>query len=181
MKYIKTLFVILLFLSSINTSWAQEDKMSSMTPTFNTDYMKEINAAKEKLLALADAFPQDKYGWRPSEGVRSTSEVFMHVVGANYFLLTFIGGKLPAGITRDMEKTVTKKEDVKKWLSDSYDNLEKFMAGLDPKTLNDPAEYFGIKGDKRHLLLILLDHNHEHLGQSIAYARMNKIVPPWSK
>ena len=114
------------------------------------------------------------------EGVRSVSEVFVHVASANFFLPTFAGAKLPSGLSRDAEKTVTKKEDVIKLVKDSYESLKNFMSTLDPKTLDDQIEFFGTKGTKRRLLLILLDHNHEHLGQSIAYTRMNKIVPPWS-
>ena len=179
MKYIK-LFLVALFLLNINSLRAQSDMNASTEPPFNIDYMKEIDAAKDKILALAEAFPQDKYGWRPMEGVRSVSEVFVHVASANFFLPTFAGAKLPSGLSRDAEKTVTKKEDVIKLLKDSYESLKNFMSTLDPKTLDDQIEFFGTKGTKRRLLLILLDHNHEHLGQSIAYARMNKIVPPWS-
>ena len=179
MKYIK-LFLVALFLLNINSLRAQSDMNASTEPSFNIDYMKEIDAAKDKILALAEAFPQDKYGWRPMEGVRSVSEVFVHVASANFFLPTFAGAKLPSGLSRDAEKTVTKKEDVIKLLKDSYESLKNFMSTLDPKTLDDQIEFFGTKGTKRRLLLILLDHNHEHLGQSIAYARMNKIVPPWS-
>ena len=155
--------------------------MNSTMPSFNTDYMKEIDAAQDKILALAEAFPQDKFSWRPMEGVRSPSEVFMHVASANFYLLSFMGADLPKDLTRGIEKEVTKKEEVIKWVKSSYENLKSFMSKFDPKTLDDPLEYFGTKGDKRHLLFILLDHNHEHLGQAIAYARMNKIVPPWSK
>ncbi len=173
---------LLTFLLLLNTSFilAQSDEKMESSSSFSTDYMKEIDAAKEKLLALADAMPQDKFSWRPEEGVRSVSEVFMHVVGANYYLLSFAGEKMPEGFKQDMEKTVTDKKEIIGYLKDSYDNVKNFMSSLDENTLDDPVEFFGMKSTKRHLLFILLDHSHEHLGQSIAYARTNGITPPWS-
>ena len=181
MKIIKPLFYVLFLLFNINSTNAQSAMNSSTEASFSADYMKEIDAAKDKILALAEAIPENKYSWRPSDGVRSVSEVFVHVASANFFLPTFAGAKLPSGLSRDAEKTVTKKEDVIKLVKESYESLKNFISNLDPKTLNDEIEFFGTKGSKRYLLLILLDHNHEHLGQSIAYARMNGIVPPWSR
>src|SRR6202040_1483729 len=58
--------------------------------------LRQVVAAQEKLVALAEAMPADKYGWRPGEGVRSVGEVFMHVASANFFLPTFWGAKMPA-------------------------------------------------------------------------------------
>ena len=180
MKYYNIFFLILFLLLNINSLQAQSSDQSATESSFSKDYMKEIDAAKDKLLALAEAIPQDKFGWRPGEGVRSVSEVFMHVFGANYFILTYVGGKLPEGFNRDMETKVTDKAEVTKYLKDSYNNLANVISTLDEKTLDDPVEFFGTKSTKRHLLFILMDHNHEHLGQLIAYSRMNGITPPWS-
>src|SRR6266540_1765755 len=74
-------------------------------------------------LAIAQAVPAEKYGWRPAEGVRSVSEVYMHIAGANYFLPSFMGGKLPEGFSRDSEKKVTEKAQVVDWLKKSLDNV----------------------------------------------------------
>lgn len=180
MKNINSFCLFLLILIIVYPLHAQSSNNAAKEPSFSSDFMMEIDAARDKILALAEAFPQDKYGWRPSDEVRSVSEVFMHVAGANYFLLSFAGEKLPDGFKPDMEKTVTKKEDVIKFVKDSYENLKNYMSALDIKTLDDQLKYFGTTGSKRHLLFILLDHNHEHLGQAIAYARMNGITPPWS-
>ncbi len=180
MKFFKLLLFGFFLLLNSNFLLAQSTDKTDSETSFSKDYMREVNAAKDKILALADAIPQDKYSWRPSEGVRSVSELFMHVVGANFYFLTFDGEKLPEGFSQDMETEVTKKEEVIKLLNDSYDALKNHMASLDENTLDDQVEFFGMKGSKRYLLFILLDHNHEHLGQAIAYARMNEITPPWS-
>ncbi len=176
------IFFLFLFLmvSAIALQAQSADDMSSGS-AFSKDYMKEIDAAKQKVLALAEAVPQEKFAWRPEAGVRSFSEVFMHIVGANYYLLTFAGEKMPEWFKQGMDTTVTNKEEIVKYLNTSYDNLKNYMSNLDDKSLDDPVEFFGMKSDKRHLLFILLDHNHEHLGQLIAYSRMNGITPPWSK
>ena len=180
MNYMK-FFLFLFLMFSIGVIKAQSSgDMKSESP-FSRDYIKEVDAAKEKLLSLADAIPQDKFTWRPNEGVRSVSEVFMHVVGANYYFLTLVGEKMPEWFKPGMDTTVTNKEEIVKYLKSSYDNLDNYMAALDVNSLDDPVEFFGMKSTKRHLFLILLDHNHEHLGQLIAYSRMNRITPPWSK
>ncbi len=174
------LFTFFLLLNASFVLAQSKDQMKSESP-FSRDYMKEIDAAKEKLLSLADAIPQDKFSWRPEDGVRSVSEVLMHVVGANYYFLTFVGEKMPEWFKKGMDTTVTDKAEIVKYLKSSYDNLNNYMTALDAKSLDDPVEFFGMKSTKRHLFFILLDHNHEHLGQLIAYSRMNGITPPWSK
>ena len=180
MRY-KIFFLFLFLMFSAGALQAQSaDDMSSMSG-FNKDYIKEVNAAKDKVLSLADAIPQDKFSWRPADGVRSVSEVFMHIVSANYYFLTLVGEKMPEWFKQGMDTTVTNKEEIVKYLKSSYENLDNYMSNLDVKTLDDPVEFFGMKSTKRHLFLILLDHNHEHLGQLIAYSRMNGITPPWSK
>ena len=179
MRY-KIFFLFLFLMFSAGALAQSADDMSSMSG-FNKDYIKEVNAAKDKVLSLADAIPQDKFSWRPADGVRSVSEVFMHIVGANYYFLTLVGEKMPEWFKQGMDTTVTNKEEIVKYLKSSYENLDNYMSNLDVKTLDDPVEFFGMKSTKRHLFLILLDHNHEHLGQLIAYSRMNGITPPWSK
>src|SRR5271170_3142901 len=79
-------------------------------------YDGEWKHVSQQLIALAEATPPEKFSWRPAPGVRSTSEVYMHIVTANFWLLSVTGPKLPSDFKDDLEKTVTSKPDVIKWL-----------------------------------------------------------------
>ena len=171
------LLLLVLVISSFSRVQAQDNMMVSQ---FFSDFISDMKEAEEKVESLAEAVPQDKYTWHPAEGVRSISEVYMHIVGGNYFLLTTVGGKMPEGLTRDMEKTVTDKAEIMKWLKDSYKAVTDFVSTMKDEELDQKQDFFGNQFTKRQILFVLMNHTHEHLGQSIAYARMNKIVPPWS-
>src|SRR5947208_14317575 len=84
-------------------------------------YDGEWKHVSQQLIALAEATPADKFGWRPAPGVRSTSEVYMHIALANFYLLSVTGPKMPPDMKLDMEKSVTAKEDVIKWLKRSLE------------------------------------------------------------
>jgi len=161
--------------------FAQHDEMSAKPSGngFQADWWASVADAQHKLVDLAKAMPEEKYSWRPMEGVRSVSEVFVHVAMANYMISGALGFEPPADLTKDAEKTVTKKADVIALLERSFDDLSK----IDTSKMNLDAtiKLFGSDMSKRRVLLLLSSHCHEHLGQSIAYARMNHVVPPWSK
>ena len=141
-----------------------------------------ISDAEGKLLQLAEATPADKYGWRPAEGVRTTGEVFMHVAAANFGIPTFWGVAPPAGFKFETyEGSLTKKADIQNALKDSFAHVKKSLESADDATLARQIEFFGMKSTVRGAYLLVLSHAHEHLGQSIAYARSNGIVPPWSQ
>jgi uncharacterized damage-inducible protein DinB len=140
-----------------------------------------IKDAEDKLIQLADTTPEEKYSYRPSKDARSTGEVFMHVAGGNYFLANFAGIKPPEGINVEKyESSLTKKADIQKALKDSFAHIDKALMNFTDADLDKPAEFFGRKSTVRGVYLLLLSHAHEHLGQSIAYARGNGIVPPWT-
>src|SRR5208283_5215701 len=84
-------------------------------------YDGEWKHVSQQLIALAEATPADKFAWRPAPGVRSTSEVYMHIVDANFYLLSVTGPKMPDDLKEGMDKTVTSKEDVIKWLKRSLE------------------------------------------------------------
>jgi uncharacterized damage-inducible protein DinB len=140
-----------------------------------------LSDVEKKLAALAEATPQEKYAWRPAPGVRSISEVYMHVAGGNYFLTTFLGAKMPEGFSRDMEKTVTEKAKVVEAMKKSFDHARKAVEATPDSDLDKKVKVFGQEPSERMLLIWLVSHGHEHLGQSIAYARTNGIAPPWSE
>ncbi len=143
-------------------------------------YMKSWDRAAEKLISLAEAMPVEKYTWRPAEGVRSTSETFMHVAGGNFFLSRPLGAEIPEGIGRELEKE-TDKAKVVATLKQSLDHARAAVQGFDVAKLAEEVEVFGQTMTYGDVLMILGGHVQEHLGQSIAYARMNGVVPPWSR
>ncbi len=137
--------------------------------------------AESKLVDLAEATPESTYAWRPGKDVRSTGEVFMHVASANYGIPGLMGIKPPEGFDfATFEKSKTKKADIVPTLKASFAHLEKTWTDLSDADMEKPTELFGMKTTVRGGYLLLLSHCHEHLGQSIAYARMNGIVPPWT-
>jgi uncharacterized damage-inducible protein DinB len=146
-----------------------------------SDVIWQLTDVEKKLVSLAEAIPQDKYGWRPGPGVRSISEVYMHVAGGNYFLATFLGAKMPEGFSRDMEKTVTEKARVVEALKKSFDHARKAVEATPDSDLDKKVKFFGQEPSERMMMIVLVSHGHEHLGQSIAYARTNGVAPPWSQ
>jgi uncharacterized damage-inducible protein DinB len=142
----------------------------------------QIDQAREKLIALANAMPADKFGWRPGEGVRTTGEVFNHVAAANFFLPTFWGAKVPAGVnpqTLEKEMSGDKAKTVDA-LTRSFDNVREAILAVPESDLDRKIKLFGQEATVRDAMMVLASHAHEHLGQSIAYARSNGVVPPWS-
>lgn len=155
---------------------------TSALPSLQAHAVAELNDLEKKVVSLAEAIPQEKYSWRPKEGVRSVAEAFMHIAQGNYLLPSMAGVKPPAGMDlMTYDKSATSKKDVIAALHASYDNARKFATGLTDADMAKQVEVFGQKMAERDVLLVLVDHSHEHLGQTVAYARMNGVVPPWSK
>ena len=146
---------------------------------FRAEFLANLDDVQDKIMKLAEATPAEKYSWRPSADVRSISEVYTHIAGSNYFLCTFLGIDPPAGMDQDMEKHVTKKADVLAELHKSFDYLR--AAASSNTDLEKSVKMFGMQTTHRGVYMTILSHLHEHLGQSIAYARMNGVVPPWSR
>lgn len=157
-----------------------EAKMAKST--VKDEMLAWITDAEDKLIQLAEATPQDKYTWRPMEGVRSTGEVFMHVCAANYGIPSMWGVTPPEGFKFEgYEQSKTKKEDIIADLKASFAHMKKSLKEADDATLTKETKLFGqLTTSVRGGYMMVLSHVHEHLGQSIAYARTNEIVPPWS-
>ncbi len=144
------------------------------------DILAQLDAAATKLVQLAEAIPQDKYEWRPGQGVRSVSEVLMHVTGGNFLFPRFLGVRAQSPLPRNAETAVTDKAQVVNHLKTSFEHMRMVIRGLADADLDKPTTLFGQQTTYRNVLLSAVSHAHEHLGQMIAYARMNAIVPPWS-
>jgi uncharacterized damage-inducible protein DinB len=140
----------------------------------------EFDHAARQILQLAEATPADKFGWRPAPGVRSVAEVYMHIALGNHFLLARAGAK-PAidlsALGKDPEKSITEKAKVIEFLKGSFDAVRAAYQAVDRQ---QKVQLFKKDVTAADVFLRILVHNHEHMGQAVAYARMNGIVPPWS-
>ena len=145
-------------------------------------YDGEWGHVSRQLIALAEAIPADKYAWRPGPGVRSVSEVFMHVAIENFSLLSVTGPAMPADLKPDtMEKSVTDKPEVIAWLKRSLDAVKTAHAAATPGGLQRKVKVNNRDATVDGMYLRIIVHANEHMGQLVAYARMNGIVPPWSE
>ena len=145
-------------------------------------YDGEWRYVSRQLIQLAEATPQEQFGWRPGPGVRSTSEVYMHIVLANYSLLAATGPKMPTELrSPDMEKTVTNKADVIAWLKRSLEAVKTAHSAVTPEDLKRKVKVNGVDATVDGMYLRIIVHANEHMGQLVAYARMNGLVPPWSR
>jgi uncharacterized damage-inducible protein DinB len=154
------------------------------------ELIKDLDDVEKKFAGLVTAVPADKYEWRPAAGVRSISEVLLHVAGDNYVLPAAVGvAPDPAtGINIDDFKTVTVFEKQKlsrdamvAAMDKSFDHLRKAMNDTPDAKLDEKVKFFGQEMTVRQVWVVTGMHLHEHLGQMIAYARSNGVVPPWSK
>jgi uncharacterized damage-inducible protein DinB len=144
-------------------------------------YDGEWRHVSQQLIALAEATPPEKYSWRPAPGVRSTSEVYMHIAISNFYLLSVTGPKMPSDLNGNMEKTVTSKAEVIAWLKRSLEAVKSTHAAITPKDLERRVKIADRVATVDGMYLRIIIHANEHMGQLIAYARMTGVVPPWSK
>ena len=154
---------------------AAEEGMSG----YHKDFLHDFDHTSEKLRDLAKAMPKDAFTWRLTDEVRSVSEIYMHVAGANFYFARDLGVDLPADLPEELEQNVTTKAEVILLFLESLDHVH--QAVEKNADLDKEIELFGRKRSIRSIFMILAGHAHEHLGQAIAYARAKGIVPPWSQ
>ena len=153
------------------------------------DLLADIGQVEKKMIALARAFPDEKAGWRPAQGIRSVSEVIMHVASDNYLVPAAMGFAAdPAtGIKGEdyntavafEKRTVTKAQAIEE-LEKSFTSLRKALRDTPDARLGSPINMFGQPFTMQQGWIMATTHLHEHLGQLIAYARSNGVTPPWS-
>ena len=151
------------------------------------DILLSFSDLEEKVMALAKAVPEDKYAWRPAPGVRSFGEVFVHIASGNQLLLklsnsTLSKEELAKTIEEQssFEKRARTKQQVVQMLTESFAEVRKALESATAGALSRDADFFGNATTRRGILVVIDTHIAQHLGQSIAYARMNSITPPWS-
>jgi len=148
-------------------------------------FINDLETLRGKFVGLAEAFPQDKYTWRPMDGVRSVSEVLMLAAMEGYtFIPSSFGAKnADLGSREEMGKlrTITDKAQIIEHINKGFAHAKKELEALDASTLTGKRKVMGRDLAVTDIALAIDGDLHEHLGQMIAYARMNHIVPPWSK
>lgn len=142
----------------------------------------DLQQLQEKYVSLAQAIPADKYTWRPAEGVRSISELFLHVSGASYGFPTMITGVTPAaGFQRDgFEKSTTDKAKIIEQLNKSFAYAIAVVQNMSNADFAKAEKKLGPDANDGDVIYLMVTHAHEHLGQAIADARMNGVIPPWT-
>lgn len=149
---------------------------------YRSEVLSEVIVQEDKFTRLAEVIPAEKYTWRPAPDVRSFAEVFLHVAAANYNLYKLVGTPPPAGFdVKGFEKSTTDKVKVIATLKDSFAHAKKAITAMPDADLEKSLDWFGGKNTERGILLFIVRHAAEHLGQSIAYARFVGITPPWTE
>ncbi len=146
-------------------------------PVFVQEFMGQIDFVKGRLMQLAEAMPEESYSWTPGDGVRSVGEVYVHVAQSNYYMLSLAKGEKP-----DMSEGDSKsdKKTALAMMEKAFSVIKEEAAKFSEEDLNKEIDAFGMKFSVRNFMVTMIAHLHEHLGQSIAYARMNGVTPPWS-
>lgn len=173
---------------------AQMDHAAHHAAVLMPDLVEDVRTVRGKLVALAEAIPADRYGWAPGEGVRSVRQTLLHVAADNYFIPVAAGTMAPAstGIVGDdvqamyrgvqaYEARELDKDAVIRELNASFDHLAGIMEAEGDARLPESLDLFGSESTHQKLWILTTTHLHEHLGQMIAYARSNGVVPPWSR
>jgi uncharacterized damage-inducible protein DinB len=151
-------------------------------PASREELLMQFNNSASKFEALAAAMPADKFSWSPGPGVMSVANVYAHVARYNYgYLSENMGVAAPRGIGLDTLERMTDKAQLVALLKSSAEYVRQNVRQMPDAQMSKPTELYGRTVPQWSVLLQLVAHMNEHLGQSIAYARMNGVVPPWSR
>ncbi|HYD52645.1 MAG TPA: DinB family protein [Gemmatimonadaceae bacterium] len=183
--------VALALLTALATPAVAQQQASRPDATgLAADLLKDLGDLEKKMTDLARAIPADKYAWRPSAGTRSVGEVLRHVAADNYLLPALLG-HVPdpsTGIRGDDYKTAVAfeqraldRDQTLAQLDRSFAFMKQALAGTTPARMGEAVSLFGQPSTVQYTWILTATHLHEHLGQLIAYARSNGVVPPWSK
>jgi uncharacterized damage-inducible protein DinB len=171
--------VIALFILQIAATDTQTIKSNDH---FRDQFNRQFNYASMRILSLAEEMPEEYYTWRPGDGVMSFSEVCMHIARYNYYYpVVTLGIPAPEGIDLDEMESISDKEIILNELERSIEYIRNIMGNITEEELNEPANLYGQNVTVQAVYMQLITHKSEHLGQAISYARMNGIVPPWSR
>jgi uncharacterized damage-inducible protein DinB len=160
-----------------------DEASTAKPPTFGyrAEFLEDVAYYEQRYTSLAAAMPAEKYAWRPGAGVRSVGEVYTHIISANYGVARALGTPFPAGFDPKAVPALSgDKAKVQQALKESFDHFRQAILALSDADANKPQQMFNRQTTLRGSLMMIDRHWGEHLGQSIAYARVNGIVPPWT-
>lgn len=162
---------------------AQTPSADGTTPSYDmkAQALLDLEGVNNKCIGLVEALPADKLTWRPSPDARSFAEVFLHVAGERYGILGMMGAARPAGFKAgEFEKSTTEKDQIVADLNQSWDFASKTINGMSNADFAKLLPKLGPQANEGDVVYILVADAHEHLGQLVAYARQNGVVPPWT-
>jgi uncharacterized damage-inducible protein DinB len=175
------LFAFALSASATRTLAAQPEDKTPPSYDMKAQSLQDLEDMHKKFVSLAEATPADKFTWRPGEGVRSVSEAFLHVADMNFQMPVAIGATPAPGYKKEgYEKATTDKAKVIEQLNQSFDYVHAYVDSMTNADFAKPEPKFGPQANAGDIIYIIVADDHEHLGQSVAYARLNGIVPPWT-
>lgn len=146
------------------------------------EFLEEVAYYEQRYTRLAEAVPAEKYSWRPAAGVRSIGEVYAHITAANYGIARALGTAPPAGLElKTLMAAATDKAKAVQNLKESFVHFRQAITAISDADMDKPQKMFGRQTTVRGAFIMVTGHFGEHLGQSIAYARVNAIVPPWTE
>ena len=184
MKIVAALIVAAVALAGVPAR-AQDVISKESAAELKASVLGDLETLRGKFVGLAEAFPQDKYTWRPMDGVRSVAEVLMLAAFEGYTFIPNSYGAKPASLgTREEAaklRELTDKAQVIDHLNKGFAHAKKELETLDAASLTGKRKVMGRDMSASQTALAIDGDLHEHLGQLIAYARSNKITPPWSK
>ena len=169
------------FAQESSTSPAQSADKSAPSYDLKAQAVLDLQQLQQKYSTLAQAIPQEKYSWRPAEGVRSVNELLLHVAGAGFYFPTLKGTPAAPGFTsKDFEKSTTDKAKVIEWLNKSFTYAIASVESMSNGQFAAPLPKLGPQANEGDVVYLMVVHAHEHLGQAIAYSRSVGVVPPWT-
>ena len=175
------LTLVLLVIFMVTLASAQEKKME-MPGGVKGAFLKQSMFVENQFVQLAEAVPHEKYGWRPADGVRSIAEAFLHVASGNYLMMKTIGAALPEGVDpMKLEKSTTDKKQIVEAMKKSFAFINEQVKKTEESSYGKEVDFFGNKMTVLDMIFLSATHQHETIGQAIAYARTNGITPPWTE
>jgi uncharacterized damage-inducible protein DinB len=157
--------------------------LAQSTPLdYRDEFADHFDRSAQKLVMLSKSIPANLYTWSPGEDVMSIAQVYMHIARYNYlYLEESLGIDAPLGVDWQNFESIRDKATVVKLLEQSIEHVRASVNDMGEAELTQPSMLYGRRVAGWAVLFQLLAHMNEHVGQSVAYARVNGIVPPWSR
>ena len=162
--------------------------LSAQAQSLKDFHVADVEDLRSKFVALATALPEDRYDWKPMEGTRSVRDVLVlvaaeaNVFPANWGLPAADGAaKGYRAESARLDASLGTRALLIAELDRSFGYLSRSLAGMSDSARAADGATFGREIRVDAGITLALSDLHEHLGQLIAYARMNRIVPPWSR